>query len=147
MRKLPVLNEDELDDGYPDCWGREWNKYDADCRRCECFSTCGEKMTGAKVDPLDKYRGIVAPQEKVAPQVTPTLGATPRYYPSEPSRIFPSAAVQIQQVLSVAEPMEPNDTPWTFLGRALIRGMGKSIGMTIANFFDQTPLRTLFKRK
>lgn len=145
MRKLPVLDGDALDEDYPDCWGKLFDRLDPACRQCLCFSSCGEESTGAKVDPLDKYRGTVqqVPALRVpppaVPQVTPTLGET--------TRLFPSAAVQVQQVLSVPEPMGPDESPWNFLGRALIRGMGKSIGMTIANFFDQTPLRALFFRK
>jgi hypothetical protein len=148
MTKLPVLDAEDEDDEYPPCFGQLWEKFDADCRKCLCFSTCGEKMTGAKVDPLERYRGIVAPpQVKVAPQVAPTLGETPRFFPSENPRLFPSAATQVQDVLSVREPMDPNERPWNYLGRALLRGMGKAIGMTIANFFDQTPLRNLFRKK
>lgn len=52
-----------------------------------------------------------------------------------------------ESLLSVPETMEPEDTPWTVLGRELLRGVGKSIGWTVANFFDRTPLTNLFRKK
>lgn len=47
----------------------------------------------------------------------------------------------VPQYLSVREERGPEDSLIGLLGRELVRSMGKSVGHTLANFFDMTPLR------
>jgi hypothetical protein len=135
-RVLPTTDEDEV----PPCFGTLWEATNPDCNRCVVFSSCRQKMQGAKVEVPSGPTEEVGPLEgPVLPQVLNNLGTT------RPFRV--DAAMPPDALLSIPEPSGPEDTPWTVLGRALLRGMGKSVGWTIANFFDQIPLKGLFGRK
>ena len=134
--KLPVMSH--RDEDFPPCFGKEWDPSEPDCRdRCLCFSPCGEETRGAKVDYFSPSRI----GREVAPQVLPILGRT---RPEPPTQTAPNSP---QSLLSVPEVIRPDDTPWSLLSRELVRGIGKSIGWTVANFFDHVPLGNLLRRK
>lgn len=139
--KTPLNDKMEQDD-VPPCFGKEWDEKEPDCKvRCTLFSPCGLQMTRAKVEALTRSGGEVAPRTGiVGPQVTPNLGETSEVVP-------PPMMLPVEPFLSVPELPEPDDTPWHVLGRSLLRGIGKSVGLTLANFFDSVPLARLFRKK
>lgn len=135
LRVLPTTDEDEV----PPCFGQLWERTNPDCNRCVCFSACGQKMPGAKVEVPARVPGEVATLGKVAPQVLHSLGRN--------VLVDQEAPMPPDSLLSVPEPIDELDTPWTVLGRELLRGIGKSVGWTVANFFDKIPLQGLFRKK
>jgi hypothetical protein len=135
-RVLPTRDEDDV----PPCFGKLWEAQNPDCHRCVVFSSCGQKMRGAEVEvPSEPARQVAPLEGPVLPQVLHNLGKT--------LLRAPDASMPPESLLSIPEPSGPGDTPWTVLGRALVRGVGKSIGWTVTNFFDQVPLKGLFKGK
>lgn len=136
--KTPLKTDEEEDD-VPPCFGKEWDRTEPDCRdRCSLFSSCGVQTTKAKVEALARQGVEVASlQGKVGPQVFPSLGETPAFF---------SAGMPIEPILSVPETVESGDTPWHVLGRSLLRGIGKSVSLTLAHFFDSVPFKFFRKR-
>jgi hypothetical protein len=59
----------------------------------------------------------------------------------------PQAVMPPRSLLSVPEVLQPGESAWALLGRELLRGAGKSVGWTVANFFDRIPLASLFRKK
>jgi hypothetical protein len=135
--KLPVAPQQGGD--LPPCFGKEWNPEEKDCLRCLCFSSCGEKSTRAKVDP-PASPGEEALAHRPEPQLAHSLGETV-------SDQLSGSPMPPLPLLSVPEEQSPDEPPFASLGRELIRGIGKAIGWTVANWFDKTPLTRLRRKK
>ena len=137
--KLPLVPA--RDSELPACFGLAWDPKEADCRRCLCFSPCGEKTARAKVDPPAAAAG----EEALAkwpghPQLAHSLGETGDDQPL-------GAPMPPVPLLSVPEVVSPDEPLLASLGREIIRGVGKAVGWTVANWFDRTPLTRVWKRK
>jgi len=133
LRVLATTSHDER----PPCFGTLWDPREPDCLRCLCFSPCGQELKSAKVEPLAVAE--IDASEEVAPQVHHNLGTN--------RTALTEAAMPPEPLLSVPEVAMPGDTPWSVFGRAMLRGIGKSVGWTVAEFFDRTPLGGLFRKK
>lgn len=88
------------------------------------------------------------PQKQIVPTYyqSPPLHVPPpvQMVPQVPAQHYPAGNYQLNYMvptyLSQPETRRPGETVWPALLREILRGVGKSLGHTLASFFDRTPM-------
>jgi hypothetical protein len=81
---------------------------------------------------LQQLQAVMAKQGGGAAQIP--MGPVPGFQQMMPVNFH------IPQYLTVREDRRPGESIFQMLGREIFRSMGKSVGHTLGNFFDTTPL-------
>jgi hypothetical protein len=79
---------------------------------------------------IQQFTALAAKSGTPVAPMSPTMGL---------SQMMP-VNYSIPQYLTVREDRKPGETVFGMLGREIFRSVGKSIGHTLGNFFDSTPL-------
>jgi hypothetical protein len=118
--------------------------------RCDFYSSCAAKQQLSKFQG-ERHKAEVATQQHVhvaPPQrqvtvpthVTQQMQVQPQQMQPGYQQMMP-VNYQMPAYLTVPEQRTNGQSMFNLLGREIFRGMGKSLGHTVAHFFDQNPTR------